>query len=100
MGIYINPTNRTKESFLAQHGVPLTQDAYSKYTFDGDHLPICLVDNGFFTAAAVAYNAEERDAFLPTVSDTRPRRYYLVALDVLNEDAGINPALLKKFMSR
>ena len=46
-----------------------------------EHLPVCLVDNGLFTAAAVAYNTNEMLEFLR--ADGRAKRWFLVPLDEL-----------------
>jgi hypothetical protein len=56
MGCYINPPTCTKEAYLEQHGTLVSVDTYCYFKFDGEALPVCLVDNGYFTAAAIAYN--------------------------------------------
>jgi len=75
MGYYINPTDMTKEDFLCQHGTPIMgKEAYVNIT--EDRLPVCLVDNGFFTAAGIAYSAGEVDVFLHP--DGRPKKWFSV----------------------
>lgn len=76
MGYYINPPNMTKEEWLAKHGKPL--QTLSDYDFAGDNLPVCLVNNGWMTAAGIAYHQRELEAF-NSPSDTRPRKWFEVS---------------------
>lgn len=65
MGYYINPKDgSTKEQFLEKHGTKITSDEVRKFDFSSDHLPVCLVDNGPFTAAGIAYDQREAAEFL------------------------------------
>ena len=48
-----------------------------------DLLPVVLVNNGFFTAAGIAFCARERDCFLS--DDGRPKKYYLAKIEDLLE---------------
>lgn len=71
MGCYINPKTMSKEDWLNKFATPHP----GPVPVSPDVLPICLVDNGMFTAAAVAYDQREADAFnLP--SDRRPKFWY------------------------
>lgn len=80
MGYYINPPDMSKEEFLQQHGTPISPaDVKNHYT--GDNLPVCLVNNGAFTAAGIAFDPHEADAFL--YPDGRPKRWYTVSKEVL-----------------
>lgn len=76
MGYYINPPDMTKEEFLEKHGTE-TDDP----RFDSETFPVCLVNNGPFTAAGIAYDAKERDAFLRP--DGRPKKWYQVPREAL-----------------
>lgn len=86
MGYYINPPEGTKEGWLNDNGLEVTDPSWGLLAtnFRGamgnrgnDGVYVCLVDNGPFTAAAVAYNEAEFDAFAdPT--DPRPRTWYVV----------------------
>lgn len=80
MGYYINPPDMSKEQFLAKHGTPLASPA--EFDFTGSALPICLVDNGWMTAAAIAYDPRERDVFLHDDSG-RPKQWFSVSRDTL-----------------
>lgn len=77
MGFYIDPPDEDKESFLSREGKPITETAAKAFAFTGDSLPVCLVDNGPFTAAGIAIDARERDHFARD-TDPRPRQWYIV----------------------
>ena len=68
MGWYINPRDMDKAEWLHKHG----EVTAGPCKIDETHLPVCLVDNGMFTAAAVGVNPNEVAAFCqPT--DSRPK---------------------------
>jgi len=76
MGYYINPKNgTTKEAWLAEHGMSISEPAAKAHTA-GARVVVCLIDNGWMTAAGIAYDDRERDAF--TMLDSRPKSWYLV----------------------
>jgi hypothetical protein len=77
MGYYINPRTQTKEEFLDENGILLTGDLEAKMPDNPDYALVCLVGNGAFTAAGVAYSKRERDAFNDP-SDTREKSWYWV----------------------
>jgi hypothetical protein len=79
MGLYVNPPDRSKEQWLAENGEKISLKELKDFSFqkDPEHLPVCLVDNGPFTAAAVIFSNREREAFTnPT--DDRPKYYFMV----------------------
>ena len=57
-------------------------------------VPVCVVDNGPFEAAVIAYNPEEAKAFnTDPVEDPRPRQWLLIRI----EDAEkLNPNVVGK----
>jgi len=75
MGFYINPPNESKEVFLRREG-RLEMDP--KWPVEKDHFLVCLVDNGPFTAAAIAYKESEFKEFFSNPDDLRPKRWFLV----------------------
>ena len=77
MGYYINPKNETKESWLVKHGTRITGGSAHKLEEHGTLVPVCLVDNGIFTAAAIAYSKAECEAFSDP-SDERPKKWWAV----------------------
>lgn len=82
MGYYINPKDMSKEKFLAIYGYPVTHEQASKCSAgDEGKLVVCLVDNGMFTAAGIAYDDRERDAFM--LPDGRDKKWYLVDKELL-----------------
>jgi len=84
MGIYLNPANgQTKEYWLVNNCAD-----YEDWTIaPTEHLTdegivVCLVDNGLFTAAGVAFDAEELKAF--TGPDRRTKLWFRVPVDKLD----------------
>lgn len=82
MGYYINPRNESKENFLEREGERITSkiewEDMSKFK-----LPVCLVDNGYFTAAAIGYSKEEWEVFSKNPNDLRPKSFWIVPIDKL-----------------
>jgi hypothetical protein len=86
MGIYINPQDRTsKEEFLNAHAIALTEEEFRQHVNSSDYeqyFALVWINNGYFTAVAVAYCPREAaDLTLP--NDLREKRYYLIETDVL-----------------
>ena len=77
MGYYINPSDKSKEDFLKEKGTPVPAQQIREFAFTDDRLPVCLVNNGGFTAAGIAYDPGERDVFM--YPDGRPKRWFLVS---------------------
>ena len=84
MGFYVNSPEEKKETFLSREAKLISIDEFKDYKYPlEDHVPICLVDNNRFTAAGVAFNSRERDAFvLP--SDQRLKLFYLLPIEKLH----------------
>ncbi len=81
MGCYINPSNQTKEEFLLDNGVEVQPN---NIVWNEKTMPVCLVFNGPFTAAAVCFNKEEASHFqLPT--DFRLKIWFQVDIEKLLE---------------
>jgi hypothetical protein len=78
MGLYIN-VPQGKEAWLNQHG---ENTGSSVPSITPTHLPVCLVDNGMFTAAAICYSPRELEAFNQP-GDFRPKTWYRVPVDSL-----------------
>lgn len=76
MGCYINPSTETKETFLQREG-SIMQFAPTAADITPDTVPVCLVHNGAFTAAAVAFSAAELRVF-SNISDPRPKLWFKV----------------------
>ena len=75
MGCYVNPRNETKESFLAREGRVIgVHEAMITET----ELPVCLVDNGMFKAAGVAFSDHELAVFADS-SDPRIKQWFMVS---------------------
>ena len=81
MGCYINPQNERKEAFLGREGTFVGILPPEWGAVPEGSLPVCLVDNGLFTAAGIAYCAEEMAAFAHP--DSRPKRWFTVPAEKL-----------------
>jgi len=77
MGCYINPPTEEKESFLNKHGTRVGENPV--WPAPEGEMYVVLVDNGPFTAAAVAYSEEEFNVF--SAPDPRPTIWYSVPVD-------------------
>ena len=78
MGYYINPKVGTKEQWLEKYGNEVDTGSLD----DPERVPVCLVDNGLFTAAGICYNHRELNEF-SNPNDSRPKRWYLAPKDQL-----------------
>lgn len=82
MGAYINPPDMPKEEWLEKYALPIPPppDDIEKFihVYHGGHADfhiICLVDNGGFTAAAIAFDSNELRDFAR--EDGRPKQWYI-----------------------
>ena len=81
MGMYVNPSNEEKETFLNREGMLVSKNISWKDVSKG-YLPVVLMNNGPFTAAGVAYNESELTAFTG-INDLRPRQIFMVKIEKL-----------------
>jgi len=104
MGLYVNPTDRNKEAWLANNliGIPYTNvhaDMWlNDYNFmrEEGNVPVVFVDNGAFTALAVAYNYNEAADFAQ--NDGRSKIFTAVSRQSLADPkSGVGEQLLKSF---
>lgn len=84
MGCYINPPDQTKEQWLRQNAEVLLVPPSSCGELAADKLPVCLVDNGSFTAAGVAFDDRELEAFQDP-SDPRPKVWFSAPRTLIRE---------------
>jgi hypothetical protein len=78
MGCYINPPDTTKEQWLERHGVRL-DTAPQWCDVPGGCLAVCLVSNGYFSAAAVCHDPRELETFKDP-RDLRPKSWFMVEI--------------------
>jgi hypothetical protein len=76
MGLYLNPKNG-KEDFLQKYAIEISAQEFLEFP-DGEIYGLVHVDNGPFTALAVAYSPSEARYFVST-TDYRPKRFYMVS---------------------
>lgn len=94
MGFYINPSYQSKEEWLMQHGTPAGIPSW--YNRPEGTLPVCLVENISFTAAAIAYDEREMKDFLDPF-DHREKLWFYVEIEKLVSVLGLQGAdLLRK----
>lgn len=92
MGLYINIRDQSKEDWLLANGEVIFDEkrglSVPPSTFiRNDTIAVCLVDNGPFTAAAVAYSPDELAAF-SSPEDFRPKVWFWVPIDKISEVLG------------
>lgn len=84
MGYYVNPREMSKEQWLAQNGFAVSLRDLKMTGFENiksSELPVCLIDNGWMTAAGICYDAAEFEEF--SRDDGRPKRWFLVKKTLL-----------------
>lgn len=83
MGEYLNPPE-DKLQWLLRNATVVAEDQQQFVDPATEKVAVCLVDNGAFTAAAVAYSEREfREFNRPT--DIRPKLWFVVDLDKMAE---------------
>ncbi len=77
MGLYVNPPDMDKETYLNTVGTPLQGHQWPP---DPDTMFVVLVNNGRVTAAAIVFSEKEWNDFnLP--DDPRPKQWFSVPRD-------------------
>ncbi len=94
MGYYVNPRGETKEAFLNRVGTRVERPVYGNVP--PDHMLVVLVNNGWMTAAGIAYSEREFEAFTGA-DDPRPKTFYHVPISALQslDDSQINEMLAR-----
>ena len=87
MGFYINPPSTSKEVWLGQYGTLLhaaPASAIKESVKECDRqMAVCLVNNGMFTAAGIAFDDQELEAFKHP--DGRRKLWFYVPINKLIE---------------
>ena len=81
MGAYVNPEDMSKEDWLNKNAAEFQAAIPWKDVVMG-YMPIVLVQNQGFTAAAIAFSPEEYSVFT-NPDDLRPKRYFYAAIKKL-----------------
>lgn len=78
MGCYVNPPGGSKENWLKENATKNFGGAVPSWNeIPAGEFAVCLVDNGPFTAAAVAYSEQELNEFADP-SDDRLKEWFTV----------------------
>lgn len=81
MGAYINLSDQSKEDWLKENATAVSNRPPKSIDAVEGHLPVCLIDNGMFTAAGIAFDERELQAF--SYPDGRPKTWYSVSTEKL-----------------
>lgn len=95
MGYYVNPSTESKESFLEREGKVVPLSHYEWEDLPKEYLPVMLVDNGMFTAAAVCYSKKELKEF----KDPSNRRRKVLLIVKVEKLLPVTPDL-ESFLAR
>lgn len=99
MGYYINPTTSTKEAWLKENAKAITRTHAENFDLSNrEQALVVLINNGAFTAAGIAYDNNERAALM--YEDGRPRNYFVVETEKLNEDVGLGKSFISWYKAR
>jgi hypothetical protein len=79
MGAYVNHPKLQKEDWLLLHANAFGPNPPQWRNVPEGYLPVCLVDNGPFTAAGIAFSEDELEQFSEP-SDSRPKTWYLAPI--------------------
>jgi len=89
MGAYVNPENVSKEQWLEENGKEVSQHWASTHDDFLEQMPVCLINNGLFTAAGIAFSKDELEVFLSP--DGRHKTWYVVDVHKLYD---VSPELV------
>ena len=88
MGYYIDPEGMSKEQWLQANAISKYITIPTKEQFNhadtNDNCLVCLIDNGGFTAAAIAYCEDEFRVFA-NPNDRRPTLWFKVPIEKIVE---------------
>lgn len=74
MGAYVNPEDMSKEEWLEENATEFPLPIPWDKILEG-YMPIVLVQNQGFAAAAIGFSREEYSVFI-NPNDERPKRYF------------------------
>lgn len=84
MGFYINPKDSTKEDWLNANGRRIPASNAMETIKGGTEMPVCLIDNFAFQAAAIGFSEGEVHYFLNDNSG-RPKQWWAVPNEKIYE---------------
>lgn len=86
MGCYVNPPEMSKEDWLEENGTLC--NTIPVLDLESDELPVCLVQNRLFSAAAVCCEQGKMIEFTRP-DDSRKKVWYLVPIKKLLEASNL-----------
>lgn len=100
MGLYVNPTNTTKEEWRLANARRATAEDITGAGFAGvineGRIPLVWMDNGPFSAVGVAFNQREAEDFAR--HDGRAKLFFTVPRDSLADaNSGVGEKLLQAY---
>lgn len=84
MGFYIDPKDISKEDWLTKNGREIKQSDARMLFIDSQELPVCIADNGGWTAAIICYSSRETDRVISGM-DGRRNQWFAVSREKLCE---------------
>ena len=99
MGLYLNPLDESKETWLHKHGMLTTAkeltEEYDKLRSEG-MIPVILVNNGAFTAAGIGFDQRETSDFCDPMDHRRKLFYKAPIAELMKiEDPEFRRLLMK-----
>lgn len=88
MGAYLNPQSTTKEHWLSMNAREVSRAQAASWSDFNDDLVVCLVHNGLFTAAGIAYDQRELNDWLDQ-TDPRAKRFFVAPKEKLLEASNL-----------
>lgn len=76
MGYYINPEDRSKESWLKEYAKQVHKNDLNN--LKSGEVAVILMDNGAFTAAGIAFCQQELEAFT-SPTDHRLKQFFIAS---------------------
>ncbi len=87
MGIYLNPEDKDKESWLQENATEVSEQAIKldyNNLIKNKEIPIVLMNMDNFSAAGICHKKSEFDYFSQKI--TQLKRFYVVPLSKLKEE--------------
>lgn len=89
MGVYLDPTDTTKEAWLAEYGYEVSLSQWRNWRLrPRGYVPLCYFESPH-PCVLVAFSPREVERSLPRPTDHRTRRYYYAPLSEVKKVPGM-----------